>query len=1397
MNYLPVWAVFFFGWSLLLDGFFRSFAGVVERTTTPMHQLIKANRKSLWSITLLLFTLCTAYGQQPRFYDVDNGLSSSYITSVVQDREGYIWVATEDGLNRFDGHRFVTFRNIPGDSTSLINNHIRRVYEDSRGHLWIATLTGLCIYDKETDRFHPLRVPHIDKEKEITQFYYLTEDHQGYIWACISANGVVRISPETNECIYFNTLNSGICSDHINVIYEDRFGNLWFGSGQEGLSVYNPENGTFRTFRYHPDNRNGITSNVISSICEDMDGNVWIGSLTGGICIYSFATQSFRPFQENIRKVNYLWRDSQRNIWIGTMGTGFRVYSTTQGKLLERPVSSSEIDISDTKVQDMCEDKQGNIWMGFFQKGLFMIPSEKSFFTNYHFNPFAKEPTIGEGAVQPLFMDSRKHIWLGVDGKGVYQLDQDYRIIRHYGEGDESRLFNNVALSMFEDSKGYLWIGTFLDGAIRYNLQTNTFDLRLPKGEAPHGLLASHVNDIKEDADGRIWFGTNGGGINIYTPATRTFDYLVRDESKGSQNQLIDNYCSILCFDVNGIWWFGTYRGLCSYDPAKQLFTYYTLKNGKLPNDIVTCLKADKAGNLWVGTRGGLVCLDKAREIKRTYAITDGLPNIIINGIEEDQEGNLWIVTNNGLSMLDTARDAFVNYTTADGLYTNEFIRNALVKTSSGRFLVGSMKGITSFRPEEKSDKVSEPLNLLLTNLYIFNEKVEIGDLQHVLSRSLDYSDRIVLNHAQNSFSIEFAAIEYISPQKVQYEVMMEGFDKQWRSVKNNMVTYTNLSAGEYTLHIRSWMNNKENALTRTLVIESLPPFWATIWAKMIYILLFLIIAYMAYRYINDRMAVRRQEQLMQAKLQFFTDISHEIRTPLTLILSPLSKLISKNKDASLLQTYNIMYSNGIRLLHLVNQVMDLRALEFGKKTLRVEEVNITTFVRELKNSFNHLAEEKNLSFTFQSTPEDIQGYVDTDIMTKILFNLISNAFKYTEQGGVELVLSTVRQGASDVLAVMVSDTGKGIPQDQQARIFERFYMIGEESSRRANSSGIGLHLTRKLVELHHGSIELESADRKGSSFTVCVPYRRENFARNEVIEGNTLSGIPERSLLADNIPDKQPLRKNSKPAYNTTLLIVEDNPDIRELLYAEFEREYQILEAHDGMEGLHLAMERKPNLIISDILMPKMDGYEFCRKVRNNEQTATIPFIMLTAKSGIEQQIEGLEQGADAYIVKPFHMQYLRVTVERLLQRHLQSSRKQQQPEENTPPAESADEKLLQKLNACIDKWLDNPELSVETLCDELGLSRTHLNRKIKEVTGESPASYIRQLRLRKSARMMKERNLTVSEIAYMVGFSSPSYFCQAFRDYFGVTPKEYIQAELSPAGKTDAPSSSSEPTV
>lgn len=1337
---------------------------------------MRKHRLIILNIMLLSSLLMKA--QMFRFYDTNKGLSSSQITQIMQDHQGYIWIATEDGLNQFDGIRFTAYRNIPGDPNSIMDNQVRQVCEDSKHRLWVATSSGLCLLDVATKKFVPFRIHTKNSKTEYLQFYHLIEDTKGDLWTAVSGEGVLHVNTTTGEAHNFNTANSGICSNHINVLFEDRFGNIWIGSYSEGISIYNPTNGTFRNYKQEDGQEDGLSSNLITGITEGCDGNIWVSTSTGGVNVFSWKSGTFSSLDLFGQKCSCLRMDKLGNMWIGTIGKGFGVYSGIKRGEIQKNINTMSVDVYSSTVTDIFEDRQGNIWLALYQKGLLMLAGGKNRFNKYAYNPYSKSLTIREGAVQPLFVDSHSDIWLGVDGAGLYRLDKDFSILNQYKEQSGYSFVDAIPISVFEDSKQNVWIGTYLNGIIRYNRSANKFDKQLSKRE----LTSSIVTDITEDDKERLWIATNNG-VQVLNLKSNELTHIQRDNYKCDNNQLIDNRCVVVFIDKAKKCWIGTYGGLSLYDPANSTqFENFSIGNKMLPNNMVQCLKEDNNGDMWVGTLNGLARISSDRKKVKFYNLNEGLPNSSIVNLETDMDGSLWVCTKNGISKYDAARDVFINYSTEDGMPTNEIMKNAISKTAEGCLLVGTTNGFFSFNPKWMDNSNENPLKLIFSNLYIYSEPILPDSSKNaILHQSLDYVEKLTLNHQQNNFSIEVVALEYQYPEKVHYEAMLEGLDKQWNVVRNRTISYTNLNSGSYTLVVKAWTNDEDHALIKKITIQVLAPWWATWWAKMTYCLLAALFCYFIFRAIKEKLTVKRNELIMQEKLQFFTDISHEIRTPLTLILSPLSKLMKKKEiDNGTLSTYSIMYKNGQYLLRLVNQIMDLRALEFNKKRLTLTEVDIVDFVREIKESFDELAADKTLQYTFNTTLEQKTGCLDTDLVGKIIQNLISNAFKYTNEGTIDITLKIGKNEAGiESLTLAVADTGIGISREQQKMIFERFYKVPGKQQYQQNSAGIGLHLTKRLVELHKGTIGLISNINKGSVFSFTIPISRV-FYENE---GYVISK-EQNCLLTSPLHIKDVKLLCSEHRNNRyTMLIVEDNEDIKQMLAQEFGDYFKILLASNGLEGLKIAVEAEPSIIITDIIMPEMNGIEMCDKIRKNGFICHVPIIMLTACSSMMQQIEGLKHGADVYISKPFDLNYLHASVTRLitsrdeLRRKYNSQLGQSESECKELNVESSDQKLLKNLNELIEKHISNTELNVDVLCVELGVSRTQINRKIKELTGESPALYIRQIRLHRSVLLLKKSEFSISEIAYMVGFSSPSYFAQAFKDYFGKSPKEYAQ--------------------
>ncbi len=1301
-----------------------------------------------------------------RFFNVGDGLSSTRINTIKQDYEGYIWIGTEDGLNRFNGKDFVSYRNIPNDSTSLLNNSVKQIFEDSGKRLWITTTSGICLYDRKKDRFNRFDLPVRETGWSSNLIQYVTEDRDKNLWFSIFGRGVSRLDMESNEVKRFDVDNSALCSNFINCIFEDSQGTIWLGS-EHGLCSYDPVSGEIST--HYMDAERKISFSKVSSISEGKNKDVWIATLVNGVYIYSIKDGSFTKFKkikEDKKEVCSLMKDRNDNMWISLFDRGVEIYSLETLETVEHRINVPPVNIFEGTIHSLFEDRQGNIWLGIYQKGLLFLSTERQMFRNYEFNPF-HDGTIRDGAIVPVCCDSRGEIWLGKDGGGFFRLDKDKNVIASfYMEGSDRK---NIIVSMFEDSATNIWIGTYLDGAMRFSRSEGTVDLRIPMGKGR--LLSPHVSDFMETPDKRIWMATNGGGINIYDPRTGRFEYIVRKED-GLDNQLVDNWCNVLYLDSGRVW-IGTYNGLCTYDIARKRFVdYYT---DRLPDRIVRSLYKDRSGNMWVGTQNGLARIDAKTDSVESYGILEGLGNSLIFDIKPDHLGNLWMTTGGGITKLNMKTLKFHNYTTNDGLATNECNQQSFDMTPSGEFVFGTTEGFTTFYPTEEKDHALSLLNLTFDDLFIYDKKMEIGDEKgSVLSARLDETEKLVLEHDQNYFSVTFSAMEYLLPEDVEYKVCLEGFDEHWLDVKDK-VTYTNLSPGNYILKVKARRDGSASFLERELPIYIKAPVWFTVYAKCFYGLAFILLCWAVYLRYKEEARKKKEESLLQEKLQLFTDISHEIRTPLTLIISPLTRLMTTTKDAHLQAVYGTMFKHANRLLLLVNQIMDIRSLEFNKKKLSVDKVDITKFVSDLKEGFDASAEEKGLSLGMESVPDRIEGYIDTDIVSKIMYNLISNAIKYTEKGFVRIRLGLLED---ERLSLEIADSGIGISKEMKDKIFERFFMVNYNNVDRTLSSGIGLHLTSKIVKLHKGSISLESEPGKGTSFKVVLPIARRFYMEEELVSKSEAT-IPITSMI-DSFASVAPAEENTPSASGECILLIEDNKDIRQLVKSELSGYFRIIEAGDGKEGLFKALERKPDLIISDIIMPELDGLELCKKIRNNEQLKLVPIILLSAKNSVAQQVEGIRAGADAYVTKPFDFNYLKALIVRLLQksRHLSNLGLNMASINEVKKSEvTSDDLLREKIIKVIDENLMNPDFSVDQLAFELSLSRTHLNRKFKSILSESPAVYIKRARLRKAAELLlTEPYLSVSEIAFKMGFSSPSYFTQSFREFYGVTPKEYV---------------------
>ena len=1218
-----------------------------------------------------------------------------------------------------------------GLQEGLSNSHVNSIYQDRTGLIWICTDNGLNSFDGV----------------EFKTYYHVLDD------------------------------TTSLGNNSVLSIYDDTKGNLWVGT-TGGLQRLDRETDRFSTVHFsYP----YITDfSYVSCIIEDSRGNIWLStSRAGAICLKGdeHSPVYYLPTNSNIcsDKINTIYEDRFGNIWIGSQDNGISVLNMETHTIVNYAHDPADVNsLSSNKVFSFVELPDGNMLIGMIDGGIDLFDySSKKFIRNYI--PSVKGAfTLKEG--------KDNDVWIGTDGDGIYRLNADREVDRHY---TADKLSAGVVLTIFEDSRGRIWLGTYLHGLFLYDERSDSFQsIRLQTG----GREIKDIYIIEENTDGTLWIGTNENGLCLYNHDTKKLESYTYDMlSKG--NQIPSNSVHTILFGSDSLVWIGTSSaGIACFDQKTGQFRDYNVENGKLKNNNIYAVAQDSAGNVWVGTKGGLHYIDLARDTTLLYTEADGLSNASIAGIEIDDRGNLWISTSLGLSFYDVKSHTFSNFYTFDGLQNNEFRRGAHFRSKTGEMFFGGIVGLTAFYPFALHAE-HELMHLMFTNLYFYNEKIKVGDDEAaVLKRNINATERIKIGYDIRSFSIEFAALEYNSPEKVVYQVKMDNFDTEWRTLPtgSRLATYTNLNHGSYTFMVRAFLPGTK-PVERSLSIVVTPPFWLTWWAKTFYLLCVLaalcLFVYMMERRIRRKKIDIQKENdnlIMQSKLQFFTDISHEIRTPLTLILSPIEALIKETPEGPLQNVYKMINQNGQRILRLINQVMEMRKLDRGQVRLLTVPTDVDSFFRAIASSFDNIAEEKHIQFEIHVEPGLPTVWIDQEKLDKVVFNVLSNAFKYTPEGG-KVTIEIGKDGGD--LKIRIADSGEGVPAEQRELIFNRFYQIPTKNNRNKMGTGIGLHLSRSLMEIHHGRIYVEDSSAGGAVFVVTLPlnndYLKKEEMQTEASEDSLATLV--QPALQDFVEEVQeePLQ-GAASMFRYKLLVVEDDKEIRKYLREILGREYRVLEAEDGLQGLELVIKELPDCVISDVMMPEMDGIELCKKIKTNEKTCHIPVILLTAKTAIEQRIEGLEVGADSYIPKPFNVTHLRTRVRKLIELRRSIKEKYEgkhELREEDIKIKSVDEKMLEKIDQIIKEQISDPNLSVETLSRQIGVSRSQLQRKFKQLTNQNPSDYLKTARLRYAASLLVTKNLSISEVTYEAGFSSLSHFSNSFRDFYGMSPSRYVE--------------------
>lgn len=1368
--------------------------------------------------SLLLFCICfftwlsTAIAQEDiNFTSLTSkdGLSSNNVNAILRDRYGFMWFATDDGLDRFDGANFKIYRNIPMEPSSLQANEILSLHEDKDGNLWVGTSSGsLSLYDRKKDNF--INFPADRSGKNAIRNNVIPSictNFQGKLWIG-HYEGISIMDKKTQRISDFSTGNRSRFTKNCNVLFEDSKHRMWIGSS-EGLFLYVPETNALTQFVYSANDPTSLSNNLVLSITEDKEGTIWIGTQDGLNILAKNGKEfiRFRHTEGNQQTLNgnviySLVADDSNKLWIGT-SKGLNILDLKTKRITGYTFDPRNTNsLSGNSIRCVYLAKEGICWIGTFLSGISKYDKNLTLFNLVQSNPFDKQGL--NAPIVTSFAETKDgNVFIGTDDGGLSLFDPKTKLFQQINIKSRRPGSNRLAIMTLTMSRNHqLLIGTYGDGYFVYDPSSGKYE-QLLRGPKPTDINSNQIYCIKEDKTGNQWIGTNGNGIVVLTKDNKALFKFTPNPTLPNEIKLpINGYIRDILEAKNGDMWIATHGGgIAVYNPSSKQFTVYTTVNSKLPNDKVLTLLEDRNGNIWAGTLGGgLGLFNRKTNQFISYSEKEGLNNNNIYKILEDSNGLLWISTNKGLSSFETDTKKFNDYNYHNGIQHNTFIRGSGLRLRSGDLFFGGHEGFNYFNPANlKRNEIVPPV--IITDLKISNTSVvpsEDGPIQeNIITAAV-----INLKYKQN-FALNFVGLNYTAPEQNQYEYKLEGFDRDWINIGNaSTVSYTNISPGNYVFRVRASNNNAVwNTQGASIKINVQPPFWRTIYAYLLYALI--IIAALTYfrhrgiekirrKYIleqerfhaeQERKEAERIHELDQLKLKFLTNLSHEFRTPISLILGPVDNLIAQEKNNAFQLQLNMIKRNGKRLLNLVNQLLDFRKMEEQELKLQTKEGELIFFLKEVFDSFLDLSERKKINFSFSTNVEKFYTVFDHDKTERILFNLLSNAFKFTHEGGTIRLEIEKHENNNNTTGTLISmkvhDTGIGIPYDKQEVIFERFFQSTTAASILNQGSGIGLSITKEFVRMHGGTIAVESEPEKGSIFTIRIPYTEIIVpGLSKENQEPSLSIVPaaETSEPDEEIAEDALLNDGSTIP---SILLVEDNDDFRFYLKENLRLKYKVIEAANGLEGWQKALSLHPSLIVSDISMPHMDGIQLCNKIKADKRTSHIPVILLTALTEEKNQIKGLKTGASDYITKPFNFEVLNAKIKNLLA--LNDSLKNtytKRIEVLTPKVEveSSTDKLIQKIVFYIEDNLTDNQLSVETLSRHVGMSRSTLYSKLLELTGQTPVEFIRSVKLDKAAQLLEKSELTIAEVAYSAGFSTPNYFAKSFKAKFNMLPSEYL---------------------
>ena len=1307
-----------------------------------------------------------------QYLSIEQGLNNPNVNSIIQDRKGNMWLGLQNGgLCRYDGVSLIRYTQQEG----LFQDDVRPICEDSEGNIWVGTHWGICKFDGRVFNYGSFTEGLL-----YSPINTIVETKDKAIWIG-ATKGLIRYKGDT--CTIY-TDQTGLPSSDVRTLYEDQDGNIWIGTPRGICKFDGTSFVQFSMFR----------TLSIRTIVEDNNGNIWFGGEGKGIYRYDGEGLALYLNLKGLSNISSIISVENNGIWIGTYGNG--LYTFDGDSFIQYTVHEG---LSSNSILSMIEDDYQNIWLTTEGGGVMKI--ERNLFS---FMPQLSD--IGTGEISSITEDMRGELWLSIFGAGIVRFDgNSFKMM-----SEEEGLYNNFISAIFEDQKGDIWIGNNHNGVQKFDGETYTHFHELESGDS--SFIPGQVNCIEEDKNGNIWWGTRGEGLKKFDGSSIT-------SFKGLGRRELEDVLCILP-DHQGNIWFGMAGGNCKlfqYD-GERLVRHDSYQN--FPGArMITSIMEDGDSNLWIGTHGlGIMIYDGSNVVNFTKK--DGLANNSISSIAEDGNGNIWVGTQRGLSLISPQGKneySIIAYGEGCGLKSLNFNRNAVCLDHQNRLWWGTGEIVTMLDLEKYYQNAPDQIEVQLSNVRINQKYIDYGGMldnnnsrEHGfeaisfsnVAQFHNYPSGLRLPHHLNHLTFDYSAIDWIAPQNVKYQFMLEGFDEQWSApTLSNLADYRNIPPGKYNMKVKAMgtSNLWSEPFEYSFIIR--PPLWKRWWAYTMYGIVLLLLARYYVKFIISRERIRaevlikkseveKMQELDQMKSRFFANVSHEFRTPLTLLLGPINDLLNNSDrlneaDRRLLGT---MRGNAGRLMQLINQLLDLSRLETGKLKLEVEEGNLSGFVKTIVLSFLSLAETKGISLEHDLEQSETVTFFDPDKIEKILTNLISNALKFTPRGGsvkVVLLYSNNKDAASGIQAeILVTDTGLGIDEEDLEKIFNRFFQVRNSGYRGHEGSGIGLALTKEMVEFHKGTITVRSIPEKGSTFSVNVPVSREYFNENEMVETQKTvakSGYQDGpGGLEPESEDPVQGRNQEKEKDRPLVLIVEDNSDLRQYISRNLAGNYRTVETENGKFGLQKAIESIPDLVISDLMMPEMDGMEMCERLKSDHRTSHIPLILLTAKAARDSKIESLEKGADDYILKPFDAEVLQVRVKNLIEQRKRLRERYRKEfltgnvEQKIPPPE--DSCLLRVMN-CLKMHLSDTDFNVDKLGKEVGLSRTQLYRKILALTVQTPSELIRNARLKMAARMFHEGHKNVTRVMYSVGFNSSAYFAKYFRGLYGLNPSEYIR--------------------